>query len=85
MTAEGTAAGSVFADDRNAVRVNGGETVNLRTGLGGWHGATIALGVHNLFDARYISSVVVNAAGGRYYEPSPGRALFVRLSLETPR
>jgi iron complex outermembrane receptor protein len=85
VTAEGTAAGSVFADDRNAVRVNGGETVNLRTGLGGWHGATIALGVHNLFDARYISSVVVNAAGGRYYEPSPGRTLFVRLSLETPR
>ncbi len=35
------------------------------------------LGVNNLFDTRYNTSVVVNAFGGRFYEPGPGRALYV--------
>lgn len=30
-------------------------------------------GVDNLLDRQHISSVVVNAFGGRYYEPGPGR------------
>ncbi|MDQ3308584.1 MAG: TonB-dependent receptor, partial [Gemmatimonadota bacterium] len=34
------------------------------------------LGVSNLFDTRYNTSVVVNAFGGRFYEPGPGRALY---------
>jgi len=37
--------------------------------------------VNNLFDRRYVSSVVINAARGRYYEPAPGRTLSLGLSL----
>jgi iron complex outermembrane recepter protein len=33
--------------------------------------------VHNVTDARYDASVVVNAFGGRFHEPAPGRTLFV--------
>lgn len=29
--------------------------------------------INNIFDTRYNGSVVVNAFGGRYYEPAPGR------------
>lgn len=37
--------------------------------------------VTNLFDSRYNSSVVVNAFGGRYFEPGPGRSLSVGLEM----
>jgi iron complex outermembrane recepter protein len=35
--------------------------------------------VTNLFDARYSASVVINAFGGRYHEPGPGRSLLLGL------
>ena len=34
------------------------------------------LGVFNLFDRRYMTSVVVNAFGGRFYEPGPPRSVY---------
>ena len=34
-------------------------------------------GVTNLFDAEYDAAVTVNAFGGRYYEPAPGRAFYL--------
>ena len=39
------------------------------------------VGLSNLFDRRYNSSVVVNAFGGRYFEPGPGRTFHVGLQL----
>jgi iron complex outermembrane receptor protein len=41
--------------------------------------------VQNLLDRRYVGSVVVNAAGGRFYEPAPERTLSVGVSLTTGR
>ena len=35
----------------------------------------------NLFGERYNSSTITNAWGGRYYEPSPGREIYVGLSV----
>lgn len=64
--------------------------VDLR---GGWEGlrmGTAALspfvGVTNLLDRAYNTSVVINAFGRRYYEPGPGRSLYagVRLTLGVP-
>jgi iron complex outermembrane receptor protein len=43
------------------------------------------IAVQNLFDKRYNGSVVVNAAGSRYFEPAPGRNLLVGLRLPTTR
>jgi iron complex outermembrane receptor protein len=37
--------------------------------------------VQNLGDVHTVGSVSVNATGGKYYEPAPGRALVVRLSV----
>ena len=37
--------------------------------------------IENLLDERYASSVVVNAFGGRYYEPGPGRAVMLGLNV----
>jgi iron complex outermembrane recepter protein len=37
--------------------------------------------VQNLGDVRSVGSVSVNATGGKYYEPAPGRTLVLRLAL----
>jgi iron complex outermembrane recepter protein len=42
-------------------------------------------GVNNLGDKTYMSSVTVNAFGGRYYEPGPGREFYVGGSLAISR
>ena len=39
------------------------------------------VGVLNLFDVDYNTSVVVNAFGGRYFEPGPGRSLHAGATL----
>jgi iron complex outermembrane recepter protein len=41
------------------------------------------IAVNNVFDARYFGSVSVNAAGARYFEPAPGRHVFVGASMRT--
>ena len=39
------------------------------------------LGIDNLFDERYNSSIITNAFGGRYFEPSPDREFYVGLTI----
>jgi len=57
----------------------------------GWEGAvgTVRLapflGVNNLLDRSYVSSVVINAARDRYYEPAPGRNVYVGVSIGAGR
>jgi iron complex outermembrane receptor protein len=41
------------------------------------------LAIQNLTNETYFSSVVVNAAGGRYYEPAPRRNIYLGLTLAT--
>jgi iron complex outermembrane receptor protein len=43
------------------------------------------LGIQNLTDEKYISSVTVNAFGGRFYEPGPGRTFYVGGTLAISR
>ncbi len=43
------------------------------------------LGVTNVFDRVHVSSVAVNAFGGRYFEPGPGRSLYLGASLALSR
>ncbi|HEX8392051.1 MAG TPA: TonB-dependent receptor [Longimicrobium sp.] len=56
----------------------------------GWEGAARGrlspfIAITNLLDREYNASVVVNAFGGRYYEPGPGRALVTGLRLSFRR
>lgn len=43
------------------------------------------LGVNNIFNRSYVASVVINAARGRYYEPAPGRNMYVGVSFGAGR
>jgi iron complex outermembrane receptor protein len=57
----------------------------------GWDGTLGGLrvgpfaGLNNVLDHRYVGSVVANASGGRYYEPAPGRNLYLGLTLAAGR
>lgn len=37
--------------------------------------------VDNLFDKRYVGSVIVNEGNSRFFEPAPGRTWLASLSL----
>jgi iron complex outermembrane receptor protein len=83
----------LYGDDRNTLPVAGwgaGVTAIRLTAnavVGGSaerQGVRLApfVGINNLFDRRYISSVTVNGAAGRVYEPAPGRNLYLGMEVE---
>jgi len=79
----------VPADDGNQAHAAGFTLLDLRFGatdvaLGAMTISPYA-GVTNLTDARYASSVVVNAFGGRYFEPGPDRGGYVGVSIAWER
>jgi len=43
------------------------------------------IGVNNAFNHKYVSSVVINAAANRFYEPAPGRNAYFGLSVGAGR
>jgi iron complex outermembrane receptor protein len=73
-----------FVDDANTTKNDSYVVVSLR---GGWSGEVgdfdvrPFIGVNNLFDEEYSGSVVVNAVGSRYFEPSPGRNVYGGLAV----
>ena len=86
LTMSGTAdvATAVDVDDANSAQAKG------RTILGVALSNTIRVGgvslsplvaLQNLANVRSVGSVSVNATGGKYFEPAPGRTLLVRMAL----
>jgi len=43
------------------------------------------LGINNAFNHLYVSSVVINAARDRFYEPAPGRNAYLGLTVGAGR
>ncbi len=70
----------IAVNDLNSEYADGYTVANLALGFtqrsGGWSFREF-LRIDNLGDKRYAGSVIVNDANGRFYEPAPGRALFV--------
>ena len=61
---------------------------NVRVGWDGKAGGmrlAAFVGVNNVFNHRYVGSVVINAARGRFYEPAPSRNIYVGLSVGAGR
>jgi iron complex outermembrane receptor protein len=77
-------ASAMDVDDANSAQAAGraifGAAVGTHLRLGGADLAPM-VALQNLAGTRYVGSVSVNAAGGKFYEPAPGRTLLVRLSL----
>ena len=81
---DNTHSSSMFVDDANTAKNAGWWTTDIRVGWEGgnarWQVAPF-LGLRNLFDEKYASSVVVNAFGGRFFEPAPGRHAYVGMRI----
>ena len=78
------AVSAVAVNDSNSARAPGYALLGADLGYIAHRGsATIApfLRLDNLFDRRYIGSVIVNDANGRYFEPGPGRSVMLGLSV----
>ena len=81
--------GSVPVNDANDASADRYALLDLRFGASGLRAGGLRLspfaGVTNAANARYASSVVVNAFGSRYFEPGPDRGGYVGLSLAWDR
>ncbi len=82
---------SIQVNDANepGSAADGYHLVDLRAGLNEARILGIRLspflGITNLLDTTYTSSVAVNAFGGRYFEPGPGRSLYFGTSIAVQR
>lgn len=78
--------GKVAVDDENSEHADSYTVANLRAGFelrtGGWRIEPFVR-IDNVFDRRYAGSVIVNAAGGRYYESAPERNYHVGVRAQT--
>ncbi|HWZ58464.1 MAG TPA: TonB-dependent receptor [Gemmatimonadaceae bacterium] len=86
VTAETRAQTKVFVNDANSIASGGWAIVNLRAGgiaVFGRPWLSPVFGVDNVLDHTYVGSVAINAAAGKYYEPSPGRTWFAGLQVAT--
>ena len=74
----------IFANDLNTQYADGYWVDNLDVGVeqnrGGWHVSEF-LRVDNFTDRRYADSVIVNESSGRYFEPEPGRAFYLMITV----
>jgi iron complex outermembrane receptor protein len=79
-----THSSSLLVSDTLDTRTDPWWATNVRLGWDGTAGRVRLspfLALDNLFDVGYVSSVVINAAGGRYYEPAPGRHFYLGMSV----
>ncbi len=81
---DATFADKMAVNDANSESSPGYAILNARIvsrgGLGN-SGAELTIGAQNLFNTRYVSSVSVNAAGGKFYEPGSQRSVYIGLTL----
>jgi iron complex outermembrane receptor protein len=85
---EQTHSSGMFVNDTLNTETASWWATNVRLGWDGTAGAVRLspfLAMDNVFDRRYVSSVVINAAQQRYYEPAPGRSVYVGLSVGAGR
>ena len=79
------AASDFYVNDANTAESDGYTVVDARVGHEGLVLRNVELepfaAVNNVFDVQYNASVMVNAFGGRFYEPAPGRSLQVGLNV----
>jgi iron complex outermembrane recepter protein len=77
--------GRIEVNDRNSEATNPYALFGFRTGVEGASFGRITIspfvGVENLLDRAYQSSVAINAFGGRFYEPGPARSFYLGLTV----
>ena len=76
--------GKAWLDDANSVRASPYALTNVRAGFrvpGLQPRVSVTTGIQNILDRVYSSSLIVNAARGKYYEPAARRSFFIGLGV----
>ncbi len=85
LAPEASVRSRLWADDANTAEASGAVTFDLALGHSGIRagGATLLpfVRIQNVLDAQAVGSVAINARGGRFYEPAPGRGVSAGLSV----
>lgn len=80
---EARGASKVYVNDRNSEFATSYELMAVRASWSQEFGRvrfTEFVRVDNVFDRRYVGSVIVNETSGRFYEPGAGRSVFAGVS-----
>ncbi len=76
--------GKVYLNDANSDRANAYTVSDLRLGyqheVGAWTVEPF-VGINNVFDQTYYANLRINAFGGRYHEPAPGRNIYSGIRI----
>ena len=84
LVTESTLADRMFVNDGNSESSPGYAVFNARvvsSAMWNGSGVEVTVGAQNLFNTRYVSSVSVNAAAGKFYEPGSQRSIYIGVSL----
>jgi len=85
VTLESQVRSRIAVDDRNSDAAAGYAVFTLHADLTqqprAWR-VTESLRIDNLLNRRYVGSVIVNEANGGFFEPEPGRALWLMLRVK---
>ncbi len=84
LSATADLAGAMDVDDANSARAPGRAIFGIAIGREvRLAGATLAplVAVQNIGGVHSVGSLSINASGGKFYEPAPGRTLLVRFAL----
>lgn len=88
LGAEAEHVGRVYVNDANDEWADPYTVVNVRLGFERRIGGVAVqpvVGVNNVLDRRYVASVVTNAARRQYFEPGPGRSVYLGLTVPYAR
>jgi len=83
VVVETEASNKTWLDDANTTRAPGYAVSSVRAGIsrGRIPHVSLVAGVQNVFDRIYASSLAVNAARGKYYEPALRRTIYLGLTI----
>ncbi len=83
-TLEAVGRAQIYANDLNTAAAAGFWVENLQLGMEqrrpAWQWSE-SLRLDNLTNHRYVDSVIVNESNGRYFEPEPGRSLYLMFTV----
>ncbi|HEX2790029.1 MAG TPA: TonB-dependent receptor [Steroidobacteraceae bacterium] len=84
ITLETIGRAQLYANDLNSQAASGYWLANLQTGIEQqrslWH-FTESLRLDNLGNRSYVGSVIVNETNSRYFEPEPGRTVYLMVTV----
>ena len=84
VTLETIGRAQIYANDLDSQAAGGYWLANLRGGIeqqGPVWDVTESLRLENLTNRSYVGSVIVNETNSRYFEPEPGRTVYLMVTV----